>query len=432
MKHIKSIALLAVGITIMSVLQSCEDYLPESASGQNQAHLRIFKLGGEFGKSRGTYETEYNYLYIDGKLNNTFDPAEVPIRIAPPSALFSRDELFIQNSKYLLTSVTVLSDGLYRDQIPQYVDLANMPPYTYSNTKFGYYFPGFYYLQANGGISNGNDFGRWASIAAGSHVLKVNPLERTDVLDPNSFELYQVPSNDFTESTVNLEANKTYTGIWAIESRSTEELPVNDEKPVRKLVLIEEPVNTNFEDNSSYIRFVNVTEKSLTAAYVTEPPNSDFPDSKNFYLYKATTLHPVQAVDIYIRETYNEIGSNPWDETEFNPILASENLVPFNANNAKFTPIFNLKNILGKDGGVKLPRVEVFMYPAGTKPEVGIGPAVYINDLKLLLKGRKNLSSTIATLVFAIEDKGEFDTTYKYRGFIYNFIPENAYDEFYD
>lgn len=429
MKPIKSISLVLTIVTL-TALQSCEDYVSEASTTQNQSRLRIFKFGGEFGKSGGTFETEYNYFYIDGQLNNTFGQPDVPVRIAPP-AEFVNNDLFFQKSKYLLTSSTVLSNDQYRSQIPEYVDLADAPPYTYGNTKLGYYFPGFYYLQPTGGIMGGNDFGRWAIMAPGQHALKINPLQRSDVREFDSNELYQIPSDDFTETTINLEANKTYTGIWAIESRSTEELPAKDEKPVRKLVLIEEPVNTVFENDASYIRFINVTEKDLTEAYSTPPPNNQFPDIGEFYLYKATTPHPVQSVDIYIRETYNEEGTNPWDEADFSPKLATQNLVPFNTENAKFTSILSLKSIATK-GQDKLPRVEIFIYPAGTVPQPGVAPAVYINDLKLLLKGRKKLSATIATLVFAIEDKGEFDATHKYRGFIYNFIPANSFDEFYN
>lgn len=146
-----------------------------------------------------------------------------------------------------------------------------------------------------------------------------------------------------------------------------------------------------------------MTEADLNEPYATANPNSQFPNLSNYSLFKATTPHPVQAVDVYIKETESN-DSSPSHSDGFNPMLATANLAPFDASKANFTPVLNLKAILAKNGGEKLPRVEVFMYPAGTMPAVGVPPVVYIKDLRLIAKGKK-LSTTVATLVFAIDAK---------------------------
>jgi hypothetical protein len=418
------------------MLSSCdpEDYLPNKIDNANTAQLRIFNFSGEFGKNQNKNFDEYSYFYVNSKLNNTFETAEIPFRITPPSPFFASNEAYLQLGKFVLPSVTNKGEGFNNTANQDgnvYVDLADNPPYTYINSKRAKCFPGFYYSNSKGPVVGSNDFSRWANIAAGAVKLKVTPLELTDITDPVSGEPYQIPSDDFTETTVNLSSNKTYTGIWGIQKRSSEELKAKQEKPERKLVLIEEPTGEKFSSDASYIRFVNMTEQNLTEEYLTPNPNSQFPDLSTYNLYKATTAHPVQAVDIYIRETYLD-ESSPWYIDGFKPTLAVANLKPFDASNNKFTAVLSLKNIMAKDKGIKLPRVEVFMYPAGTSPDVGVAPVVYIKNLKLLVKGKK-LSTTIATYVFAIEKKVyDWDEQYGYRGFIYNFIPKDAYNEFYE
>lgn len=438
-KSAQFVALLGL-ITSSFVLQSCNEefYLPAKADTSASAQLRIFSLGGDFGgefktvdgADVGEVKDENSYLYINNQLNNIFNASEAPLRIVPPLEK-NTNEKDLQFGKYVLPSVTNKGDRYLNALV--YVDLANNSPYTYGNSKRGAYFPGFYYSKPKGGILGTNDFSRWANVNAGTVEVKINPLGVTDLTNSNG-NLFYVPSQKITTTTLNLEAGKIYTGVWGIQKRSTDELSAQNEKPERKLVLIQEPTAMAFSEDNAYVRFVNMTENDLTARYKTNNPNTQFPALNFFTLFKATTPHPVQAVDVYVRETYEEInplgGNQPWTDSGFNPTLATANLKPFDASNTTFTPVFSLKKVV--ENGGKIPRLEVFMYPTGTDPSSGIPPVVYISNLKVLIQGKK-LSTSIATLVFSIDNKKfDFSEQYQYRGFVYNLIPKNAYKEFFE